>query len=356
MKEFIISVLEVLECIKKIDMILGIVIISIILILILIKSDTRKSLVSVVSECFNLFKIIIFQSNYIGTVFVIILLISGGVVLLLTESIVTSLLFFAMPFKNMYKEIENANKDNETPISKIFARIFWEFEKSFLGYSITYYLLLLELPTELKKAILYGYQSFVDRVINGDLDVIIILFLLSLCISFLIAIFITDAKRFAIIEQDIWAINRKSKYNRLSKAQIQGIIIETKYFKNVKIKAEILKVIAGFNKYDHKDFKKLLKSSMQIYSFLRVKASDRKQFLNFLDKILHCCDKHDMYAKVVKQIRRGSRQKVIQLMNTIDEFWHRECMQYICYNKKQECLELMLKAVQKIQSDDSTSF
>lgn len=166
------------------------------------------------------------------------------------------------------------------------------FEKSSLGYSITYYLLLLKLPTELKKILEYGCQAFIDEILARDLNTILSLLLLSVFVSLFIALFITDTKWFAIIELDIIAINRKSKYKKLNKAQIQRIIINTKYFYKVKMKAEILRVIAGHNKYDFTEFNRLLKSSIQLYSFLKVKEDNKKQFLNYIDKLLHCCDKY----------------------------------------------------------------
>jgi len=141
-------------------------------------------------------------------------------------------------------------------------------------------------------------------------------------------------------------VYKRQRYNGLSKVQIYRVVVGTSYFRNIKIKVEILRVIAGFNKYDYKDLRKLLKLSIQLYSFLRVKSSDRKQFLNFLDKFLHCCDKYHTCEDAVKQIKKGSRQKAIELMNSIDEYWEKECMQYICYNKKQESLMVLLKAVQ----------
>ncbi|NFF88062.1 hypothetical protein FC774_09305 [Clostridium botulinum] len=341
MKEFIICALEILEYIKIIDKILGIGLI-IIIILIILNSDARRSLVSVFSAAFNLFRTIILNNQYIGAVFFIILLGSGIMVCLFTKSIVTAILFLVMPFKVMYKEIDNAKKDNEPPIIIAFLKMFWKFYKSFLGYSITYYLLILKLPTEFKKIIIYGYQTFINRLLNGEWNVIIILMLLSLSISLLISIFITDAKRFSIIEQDIIAINRKSKYNKLSKAQIERVIVETKYFEKVRIKAEVLKVIANLNKYEPNDLKKFLKSSMLIYSFLKVKESNKKQFLNFLDKLLYCCDEYNIYREVVNIIKSSSRDDVIRLMNNIDKLWSN-----ICCKEKQVCLEFILKEIEK---------
>jgi hypothetical protein len=347
MKDYIIRVLDIWEKLKTVDLVLGIAIIGIFLIIAVSKSKTRrKLLIDIPIITFNLYKTAIFQNKIIGTVFLFISIASTITVYFLTQSITTTALFLVMPFKTILKELKTIAEDKNKSIAKIFMKIFWDFEKSFLGYSITYYLVLLKLPTELKKIIIYGYDNFKEGVMNGDLDIIILLALLSVVVSLLISIFITEIKRFAIIEQDILLINRKSKYKGLSKAQIHRVVVGTSYFKNVKVKVEILRVIAGFNKYDFKDFRKLLKSSMQLYSFLRVKASDRKQFLNFLDKFLHCRDKYDTCKDAVKQIKKGSRQKAINLMNSIDEFWDKECMQYICYNKKQECLTALLKAVQ----------
>jgi len=347
MKDFFIKVLDICEKLKTVDLILGIAIIGIFLIIIVSKSKARKTLfIDFPIITFDLYKTAIFQNKVKGTVFLLILIASTITVFFLTQSITTTALFLIMPFKTILKELKTIAEDKNKSIAKMFMKTFWDFEKSFLGYSITYYLVLLKLPTELKKLIVYGYDDFKEGVINGGLDIILLLALLSVVVSILISMFITEIKRFAIIEQDILMINRKSKYKGLSKAQIYRVVVGTNYFMNIKIKVEVLRVITGFNKYDFKDFRKLLKSSMRLYSFLRVKESDRKQFLNFLDKFLHCCDEYDTCKDVVKQIKKGSRQKAINLMNSIDEFWDKECMQYICYNKKQECLAAMLKAVQ----------
>ena len=344
MKDYIIRVLDVLEKIKTVDLVLGIALIGIFLIIVISKSRARRTLlIDIPNITFNLYKTAIFQNKIIGTVFLLILISSTIIVYFLTQSITTTALFLIMPFKTILKELKTIT---DKSIAKVFTKIFWDFEKSFLGYSITYYLVLLKLPTELKQIILYGYDNFKEEVMNGDLDIIILLALLSVVVSLLISMFITEIKRFTMIEQDIIMINRKSKYRGLSKTQIYRVVVGTSYFKNVKIKVEVLRVIAGFNKYDFKDFKRLLKSSMRLYSFLRVKESDRMQFLNFLNKFLHCCDQYDTCKDAVKQIKKGSRQKAINLMNSIDEFWDKECMQYICYNKKLECLTALLKAVQ----------
>lgn len=344
MKDYIIRALDIWEKLKIVDLVLGIAIIVIIVIIAVLKSKTRRILlIDIPSITSKLYITAIFQNKIMGTVFLLILITSTITVYFLTQSITTTALFLIMPFKNILKELKTIT---DKPIAKIFIKIFWDIEKSFIGYSIIYYLVLLKLPTELKKIIVYGYDNFRIGVINGDLDIIILLVLLSVVVSLLISMFIADIKRFAIIEKDILMINKKSKYRELSKEQIYRIIVGTSYLKNVKIKVEVLRVIAGLNKYDFKDFRKLLKSCMQLYSFLKVKTSDRKQFLNFLDKFLHCCDKYDTCKDSIKQIKKGSRQKAINLMNSIDEFWDKECMQYICYNKKQECLYALLKAVQ----------
>lgn len=347
MKDYIIGVLNIWEKLKTLDFVLGIAIIGIFVIIVVSKSKTRKTLLKdIPTITFDLYKTAIFQNKVIGIVFVLILVASTITVYFLTRSITTTILFLIMPFKSILKELKTISEDKNKSIAKIFIKIFWDFEKSFLGYSITYYLVLLKLPTELKKIIVYGYDNFKKGVMNGDLNIVILLALLSLVISILISMLITEIKRFAIIEQDILMINRKSKYNSMSKAQIFRVVVKTSYFKNIKIKVEVLRVIAGFNKYDFNDFRKLLKSSMQLYSFLKVKSSDRKQFLNFLDKFLHCCDKYNTCKDAVKKIKKGSRKRAIYLMNSIDEFWDKECIQYICYNKKQECLFALLKAVQ----------
>jgi len=347
MEDYLIRVLNIWEKLKTVDLVLGIAI-GIFLIIAISKSKARRTLLyDIPIITFNLYKTAIFQNKIIGMVFLLILIASNIIVYFLTQSFTTTALFLIMPFRTILKELKTIAEDKNKSIAKIFKKIFWDFEKGFLGYSITYYLVLLKLPTELKKIIVYGYDNFKEGAMNGDLDIIILLVLLSVVISLLISVFITDIKRFAIIEQDILMINRKSKYKGISKAQIHRVVVGTSYFKNVKIKVEVLRVIAGFNKYDFKDFSKLLKLSMQLYSFLRVKASDRKQFLNFLDKFMHCCDEYDVCQDAVKKIKKGSRLKAINLMNSIDEFWDKECMQYICYNKKQECLMALLKAVQK---------
>lgn len=347
MEDCIIKVLDIWDKLKTVDLILGIAIIVILLIIAVSRSKARSILLTDIPKTtFNLYKTSIFQNKIKGTVFLLVLVASTITIYFLTQSITTTALFLIMPFKTILKELKTIAEDKNKSIAKIFMKIFWNFEKSFLGYSITYYLVLLKLPTELKKIILYGYDNFKEGVMNGDLYIIVLLAYLSVLVSLLISMFITEIKRFAIIEQDILMINRKSRYKGLSKAQIYRTVVGTSYLKNVKIKVEVLRVIAGFNKYDYKDLRKLLKSSMQLYSFLRVKSSDRKQFLNFLDKFLHCCDKYDTCKNVVTQIKQGSRQKAIKLMNSIDEYWEKECMQYICYNKKQECLMALLKAVQ----------
>lgn len=348
MQDNIIKILDIWEKLKVVDLILGIALIGVLIIIAISKAKAgRTLLVDIPMITFDLFKTAIFQNKIIGTVFLLLLIAFTGTLYFLTQSITTTALFLITPFKTILKELKTIVEDKNKSIAKIFIMIFWDFEKSFLGYSITYYLVLLKLPTELKKIIVYGYDNFKQGVMNGDLDVVILLALLSLVVSLLISMFITDIKRFAIIEQDILMINRKSKYREYTKAQINRVVVGTKYFMNVKVKVEVLRVIAGLNKYDFKDLRKLLKLSMQLYTFLKMKSENKKQFFNFLDKFLHCCDKYITCKDAAKRIRKGSRQKAINLMNSIDEFWDKECMQYICYNKKNESLEAILKAVQK---------
>lgn len=343
MKDYIIGIIDIWDKLKTVDLFLGITIIIILLIIIVSRSKARRILLTDIPiAIFNLYKTSIFKNKIEGTVFLLILVVSTITVYFFTQSIITTVLFIIMPFKIIFKELKTIVEDKNKSIVKIFMKIFWDFEKSFLGYSITYYLVMLKLPAELKTIILYGYDNFKEGIINGDLNIILLLVFLSMLVSLLISIFIIEIKHFAIIEQDILIINRKSRYNGLSKVEIYRVIIWTRYFKNVKIKADVLRVIAGFNKYDYKDLRKLLNLSMQLYSFLRVKSSDRKQFLNFLDKFLYCCDKYNICKDAIKQIKKGSRRKAIDLMNSIDEYWEKECMQYICCNKKQESLMALL--------------
>lgn len=347
MKDFFIGILEILEQIKTLDLIIGLVLLGIIFIAIVTSSKTRKSLPAVFSSAYGLYKSIIFQNKFIGIVFLCILITVSSNIYLLTNSVITALLFLVIPFKIIYKEVKSIVEDNNMSLLKSYFSVFWEFEKSFLEYCITYYLVLFKLPSEIKKIINYGFKDFIKGIFKGDLNIIFVLIILSCLVSGIISIFIIDVKRFASIELDILAVNRKSKYTKLSKFQIQRIIIGTKYFRNVKIKSDILKIIAGFNKFEFKDFSKLLKSSVKLYSYLNIKNSERKIFLLFLDKLLHCCDESDIYLKSVKQIRKGSKDKTNELMKNIDDFWEQKCLSYICYNKKQECLDLILKEIQK---------
>ena len=216
MKDNIIRVLNIWEQLKTLDLILGIIIIGIFLFIVMSKSRARRTLlIDVPIVTFNLYKTAIFQNKIMGTIFLLILTVSTISVYFLTKSVTTTALSLLIPFKTILNELKTIAEDKEKSIAKIFMKTFWNFEKGYLGYSITYYLLLLKLPTELKKIVVYGYENFKEGVMHGDLDIIILLLLLSVIISLLISIFITEIKRFAIIEQDILMINRKSKYKEL---------------------------------------------------------------------------------------------------------------------------------------------
>lgn len=315
------------------------------LLILIISSTARKSLPAVFAAALSLYKSIIFQNKLIGTIFLCILNIAAMWIYLLTNSIITALLFIIIPLKIIYKEIKSILEHNNISLLKNYFSVFWEIEKSFLKYSITYYLMLFKLPTEIKKIVNYGSKDFIKGIMNGNLNTFFLLIILSCLVSAIISVFIIDEKIFASIESDIMAINRKSKYNKLSKLQIQRIIIGTMYFKNIKVKSDILRIIAGFNKFKFEDFSILLKWSVKLHSYLNIKNLDKEIFLSFLGKLLHCCDDSDIYVNCIKQIRKGPKNKTIELMKNINKFWERECLTYICYNKKQECLDLILKEI-----------
>lgn len=347
MKDFVISILDILEQIKKLDYILGFGLIGIMLIVIIFSSESRKLVPSVFSTAFDLYRTIIFKNKYFGIVFLIAIIAATISVFILTESIITAVLFLVMPFKIIYTEIDRVVKDKSTDLFKSSLSIFWKLEKGFLSYSITYYLVLLKLPTELKNIINFGFKEFIGEITDGELNVFLILILYSLALSTIIIAFIIDMKRFTIIESDILAITSKSKYNRLSKLQVEKIIVGTKYFKNVKVKSEILKIIAYFNKYEYKDFHKLLKSSVNLYYYLGINSLNKKQFYRFLEILLHCCDDYNTYVKSINEIMRSYKIDIIDLMENIENFWEQKCSSYICYNKKRECMDLILSEIKR---------